>query len=176
MRRRELLAGLGSLGVLGAGGAVAFGRVGPLGSSEGDRVDPVDLRRFDAPGSPPGTETVPETGRVTFLSLFATWCSICQREMDPLGEAAAAVDSGVQFVSVTYEPVGQTVSRADVIEWWVDHDGAWPVALDDGYDLTLQVDQPGVPYSVVLDADNRVTWGDSGYKEANTILDRISEA
>jgi thiol-disulfide isomerase/thioredoxin len=170
MRRREAIAGLGALGVLGAGGAVAFGQ---LGNSEGDRIDPLELPRIDAPGSPPGTETVPETGRVTYLSLFATWCTICQRKMDPLGEAAAAVDDDVQFVSVTNEPVGKTVDAGEVAAWWADHDGSWPVAYDETLELSRRVGARGVPYSVVFDADNRVTWSDGGYQETDDILGHI---
>lgn len=176
MKRREAIAGLGALGVLGAGGAVAFGNTGLLGDSAGDVIEPVELPRLDAPGSSPGTETVPEEGRVTYLALFATWCTICQDKMDPLGEAAAAVDDDVQFVSVTNEPVGQTIDAEDVVDWWVDHDGSWPVAHDETLDLTRRVDAPGVPYSVVFDADNRVTWSDGGYKDAEEVLERIDEA
>jgi hypothetical protein len=175
MKRREALAGLGALGVLGAGGAVAFG-VTDRFDSEGDRIDPLELPRIDAPGSPPGTETVPEAGRVTYLSLFATWCTICQRKMGPLGEAAVAVDDDVQFVSVTNEPVGQTVERDEVAQWWVDHDGTWPVAYDEGLELSRRVDAPGVPYSIVIDADNRVTWSEGGYQEAEAIVDHIESA
>jgi len=172
MKRREALAGLGALGALGAGGAVAFGT---LGNSEGDHIEPVEVPRIDAPGSPPGTETVPETGRVTYLSLFATWCTICQDKMEPLGEAKATVDGDVQFVSATYEQVGLTLSRADVSEWWVDHDGAWPVVHDDNYALTTQLNTQGVPHSLVLDADNRVTWSESGYKSADTLVEHIRQ-
>jgi thiol-disulfide isomerase/thioredoxin len=179
MRRREALAGLGALSVLGAGGAVGFGVVDPreLSGDADTTVEPVALQRFDAPGSPPGTERVPEPGRVTYLSMFATWCTICQEKMDALGEAAAAVDPEVQFVSVTNEPVGQTVSRDDVVEWWVDHDGAWPVAQDDdGYTLTRRLSAGGVPYSFVFDADNRVTWSEPGDKDSETILSQIEQA
>jgi len=178
MKRRELLAGLGALGVVGTGAAYQSGAldIDDFRGESTDRIEPVELRRFDAPGSSPGTETVPEEGRVTYLALFATWCTICQRKMDPLGEAAAEVDDDVQFVSVTNEPVGQTVEPGEVIDWWRDHDGSWPVAHDDDLELTRQVDAPGVPYSVVIDADNRVVWSDSGYKEAGTILDHIREA
>jgi hypothetical protein len=175
MKRREAIAGLGALGVLGAGGAVAFG-VTDRFDSEGDRIDPLALPRIDAPGSPPGTETVPEAGRVTYLSLFATWCTICQRKMGPLGEAAATVEDDVQFVSVTNEPVGKTVAPEDVVEWWVDHDGSWPVAYDENLELSRRVEAPGVPFSVVFDADNRVTWSDGGYQEAAEILDHIDDA
>jgi hypothetical protein len=175
MKRREALAGLGALGVLGAGGAVAFG-VTDRFDSEGDRIEPLELPRIDAPGSPPGTETVPEEGRITYLSLFATWCTICQRKMGPLGEAAAAVDDDVQFVSVTNEPVGKTVAPGEVAQWWADHDGAWPVAYDEALELSRRVGARGVPYSVVFDADNRVTWSDGGYQETDDILGHIESA
>jgi len=172
MKRREAIAGLGALGVLGTGGAIAFGSLDRF-DSEGDQIEPLALPRIDAPGSPPGTETVPEAGRVTYLSLFATWCTICQDKMAPLGEAAAAVDDDVQFVSVTNEPVGKTVDPEEVGAWWADHDGSWPVAYDESLELSRRVSAPGVPYSVVFDADNRVTWADGGYQAADEILDHI---
>lgn len=174
MRRRELLAGLGALGVFGAGAATVFGDFDLLDDDEA--VDSLDLPRLDAPGSPAGTETVPEPGRVTYLAMFATWCGSCQAKMDPLGEAAATVPDDVQFVSVTNEPVGQTIDEEDVADWWREHDGNWPVAHDADLDLSRRIDAPGVPYSVVFDADNRIVWSDGGYKNAETVLDRIEDA
>lgn len=174
MRRREVLAGLGALGVFGAGAAVTLGGV-DFGSSEED-IEPVELPRFEAPGSTAGTETVPEPGRVTYVAMFATWCRTCRAEMDPLGEAAAAVSDDVQFVSVTNEPIGQTTQPEDVVDWWREYDGNWPVAHDADLELTQQVDAAGVPYSLVTDAENRLQWGDLGYKDAATIIDHIDDA
>lgn len=174
MRRREMIAGLGALGVFGAGAATVYGDFDAF--EDETQVEPVELPRIEAPGSPAGTETIPETGRVTYLAVFATWCSSCQAKMEPLGEAASEVPGDVQFVSVTNEPVGQTVDEADVADWWDEHGGNWPVAHDDDLELTRQVDAPGVPYSVVLDADNRIVWSDAGYKNAETILEQIEAA
>ena len=180
MKRREAIAGLGALGLLGAGGAVATGRLDlneVAGRSDGDeRIEPLELERFEAPGSAPGVETVPEEGRVTYIAMFATWCGTCRRKMDPLGKVADTLDEEVQFVSVTNEPVGRTVEPADVVDWWVEYDGDWAVAHDDDLELTRRVDARGVPYSVVLDADNRITWSDSGYKNADEIRTHIDEA
>ncbi len=174
MKRRELLVGAGALGALGVGGAVAFGVVDPL--DDGETVGPFELERFDAPGSTPGTEMVPEEGTVTYLALFATWCGTCRTKMEPLGEAVTRVGDDVQFVSVTNEPVGHTVSPEDVIEWWHEYDGSWPVAHDDTLDLTQAVGGRGVPYSVVFDVDNQVVWSDSGYKDADEVLEQIERA
>lgn len=174
MRRRELLAGLGALGVFGGGAAVAFSDLSLSGDE--DTVDPVELSRFDAPGSSPGTETVPEPGRVTFVTMFATWCGTCRAKMEPLNEAYAAVPDDVQFVSVTNEPIGQTTQPQDVVDWWHEYDGNWPVAHDADLELTQQLDAAGVPYSAVVDEDNRLVWADRGYKDSRTMLDAIDEA
>lgn len=188
MRRRELLAGLGAVGVFGSGLAYHFGALDPgdiTGSGDegddaedSDHLTPLELPRIEATGSPSGTETVPEEGKVTYIALFATWCGTCQTKMEPLGEAADAVadDEDVQFLSATAEQIGHTVDEADVVQWWDDYDGRWPLVHDDDLDLTMQVDARGVPYSVVIDRDNRLTWSDPGYKDAEEILDRIDEA
>ncbi|WP_267162126.1 TlpA family protein disulfide reductase [Halovenus salina] len=173
MRRREALAGLGALGVFGGGAAVAFGGFDFSGSE--DEIEAVELPRFDAPGSSAGTETVPEQGQVTYVTMFATWCRTCRREMDQLDEAASSVSDDVQFLSVTNEPIGETIQPADVVDWWEEHDGNWPVAHDEDLELTQALDASGVPYSAVIDTDNRLTWADGGYKESSTILDRIDE-
>jgi len=176
MRRRELLAGLGALGVVGTGAAYQFGGLDDRLRGGGSRVESRELERIDAPGSSPGTEVVPEPGRVTYVDFFATWCSICQRKMEPMGEAARAVDSEVQFLSVTNEPLGVTTTRTDVVEWWEEHDGNWPVAHDESLELSRAVNASGVPYAAVIDADNRLVWSDAGYKNASEILDPIREA
>lgn len=174
MRRREVLAGLGALGVFGAGAATIYGDFDPLDGDE--QREPISLPRLDAPGSSPGVETIPEPGRVTYLSLFATWCGTCATKMEPLGEAASLVADDVQFVSVTNEPLGHTTDEQDVVEWWDAHDGNWPVAHDEDLELSRTVDASGVPHSVTFDAENRLVSSVGGYKTVDEILDAIEEA
>lgn len=172
MRRRDLLAGVGGLGVLGGGGALASGAI-ELGS---DGVEPVELDTLDAPGSEAGRATVPERGRVTFVEVFATWCTVCQSMMPRIAEVYEAVDGDVQFLSVTNEPVGTTVSREAVVEWWTANGGAWPVALDADLELTAQLNAGGVPYAVVFDDRNRIVWEHRGRASVGELTDRIRGA
>ncbi len=177
MKRREVIAGLGALGIVGAGAAYQTGALDSvLTDDESNRIEPVELTRFEAPGSTAGTETIPADGRVTYLAIFATWCGTCESKMEPLGEAATEIDDDVQFVSMTSEALGQSTTEEDVISWWEEHDGNWPVTHDAELDLSIQVDARGVPYSAVIDEQNRLVWSDSGYKDANEILSAIDEA
>ncbi|RZH69552.1 TlpA family protein disulfide reductase [Natrinema altunense] len=173
MRRREVLVGVAGLAALG-GGALAVGEWNPLES--GDAVDSIELETIDAPGSDAGTASVPERGRVTFVELFATWCTVCERQMEPLGVVHETVADDVQFVSATSEPVGNTVTRADIADWWRDHDGDWPVALDTDLELTEALDASGVPYAFVLDESNAVTWSGRGRESADEIRSAIDAA
>ena len=170
MRRRELLAGLAGVAAVGVGGASI------LDGGSSSRVAPVTVTGIDAPGSRGEQLTVPERGRVTFVEVFATWCSVCKASMEPLADAHDRVGDDVQFVSVSNEPLGHAVSRDELRRWWVAHDGDWQLAADEGLALTEALDATGIPTVVVLDEQNRVTWAATGRHSAATIVEHIEAA
>ncbi len=172
MRRRDLLVGAGSLAALGGGAAVAFDLVG----SDEETIEPIELETLDAPGSEAGTAAIPELGRVTFVEIFATWCGVCQDMMPDLAATHATVGDDVQFLSVTNEPLGSTVTREDVAEWWERYDGTWTVAADPELELTRALDSSGVPYKFVLDEGNRIVWRNQGRSDAEEMETRIRDA
>jgi thiol-disulfide isomerase/thioredoxin len=137
---------------------------------------PVTVETLDAPGSDAGTTTVPAADRVTFVEFFATTCDICAAQMSAIGAAHDRIGSDVQFLSVTSEPVGLSVSKAEVTSWWDDHDGDWTVGVDDGTALARRYDATSVPTAVVVDATGSVTWRDTGRTDADTIVDAIESA
>jgi len=173
MRRRDLLVGAGSLAALGGGAAVAFDVVG---STDESTIGAVDLDVVSAPESEADTVTVPEPGRVTFLELFATWCNVCESMMPELAAAHDSTDGDVQFLSVTNEPLGNTVTREDVAAWWHENGGTWTVAADRDLEVTQALGASGVPYSFVLDARNRVVWRHRGRTDADEIAAEIRAA
>lgn len=169
MRRRELIAGLAGLSTIGGAGWYLQTKM-----SDAAGIDPVALQTIEAPGSSGEEVTVPAPGSVSLVTFFATWCHICEAEMEPLGEVAAAIDDSVQMVSVTNEPVGYSVTESEVRQWWRDHDGRWPVAVDADLELTELLDISGVPTMLVFDENNVVTWRNRGRASAETILDEIA--
>lgn len=169
MRRRDVIIGLGGLATVG-GAAYTLGGTGRSG------IEPVEIETVDAPGSTAGTTMVPELGRVSVVEFFATWCTVCAASMPTLREIHDAVGDDVQFLSVTNEPLGHAITRQDVTDWWVEHEGNWPVGLDTDLTLTERLDATGVPTLVVLDADNRITYTHAGKPDAAEVREAIRSA
>lgn len=203
MRRRDLIAGLASIGVV-AGGGILVTRGPPTdelvdddaSAGDDDRVrdgddggdstnpaanataddDPIELETVEATGSEAGSITVPESGRVTFVDFFATWCAPCEKQMPSLAEAADRVPDEVRFLSVTNEPVGRTLSEDELREWWDDHDGDWLLGVDPTAELNIRYGVSGFPTAVVIDADNRVRWSHEGLASADELVAQIEAA
>ena len=177
MKRRHLLAGLASAGVLGGAGAVATGGVpNALGGDASDSVEPVTLDTVDAPGSRDGEVTLPAPDQPTFVDFFATWCSPCVEQMPDLVEAHDRLGDEVLFVSVTPEDVGGSVSEEAVADWWRENDGDWLVAADVSAELAARLDVGGYPSARAIDAAGRVRWSTSGTHTTEEFVAGIERA
>lgn len=169
MRRRRLLAAVAGTAVAGAGGLYA----GPWLPGD-DTADSVTVETLSAPGSEAGTVAVPPAEGPLVLEFFATTCSVCADQMSVLSTARRRLDDAVRFLSVTSEPVGLSVTRADVREWWRAHDGGWSVGLDDGTTLATRYDATRVPTTLVLDGAE-VAWRHTGRFDAATLVEAVTE-
>ena len=177
MRRRHLLAGLASAGVLGGAGAVATGGVpNALGGDAPEPVEPVTLDTIDAPGSRDGEVTLPAPDRPTFIDFFATWCGPCVDQMPALIEAHDRLGDEVLFVSVTPEDVGGSVSAETVADWWRENDGDWLVGADVTAALAARLNVGGYPSARAVDASGRVRWATSGTHTTEEFVEGIRRA
>ncbi|ELZ42686.1 redoxin [Halorubrum saccharovorum DSM 1137] len=186
MRRRHLLAGLASVGVLGGAGAVATGGVpdaiggDPAGSQtsgdEPEPIEPVTLDTIEAPGSRDGEVTLPAPDRPTFVDFFGTWCPPCAEQMPALAEAHDRIGDEVLFVSVTTEPVGDAVSEETVVDWWRENDGDWLVAADVTAELASRFPIGSYPSARAMDASGRVRWATSGTHTTEEFVAGIERA
>ena len=176
MRRREALAGIASLGVVGSAGAVALHGFpspddGPEADDESPPDDPIAIETVEAPGSEAGEVRVPATGRPTFIDLFATWCTPCVKQMPALAEANDRVGDEVLFISVTNE----SIEEEKLVGWWEEHDGNWLLGVDPAAELSTRYLDSGFPTAVVIDASGRVQWSDSGVKTADELVAKIEQ-
>lgn len=102
------------------------------------------------------------SGRPTVVNLWATWCPPCRQEMPILQAASVTYADRVQFLGVN------TRDRAD---WAADYlgqlDVTYPEVVDFEGQLLTALRSPGLPVTVVLDAEGRI---------ADRQIGRISEA
>lgn len=173
MRRREALAGVASLGVLGGGGVLAVGGVPSLnGGDEEPAHDPIEVRTVEAPGSEAGTVSVPEAGTIYVLDFFATTCSICQSLMPTLAEANDELPDDVSLLSVTIE-----TDDGAIRDFWTEHGGDWTVGTDsDPIELYPAHEIVGTPTMIVMDGDGVVHWRRKGRKSVADILGAVEDA
>lgn len=178
MQRRTVLGGLAGAATLAVGGWAA--RRGPtagdsVGNAAGDEDGdgsggvPAQIETIDAPGSEAGSLVLEEEYPLV-VTFFATWCSSCSREMSDLTAAHAEVGDQVPFLSLTGEVVGRSVSRAEVADWWREHDGAWSLGLDPDSQVMNQFSVIGIPSVVLVDADGEVVWSDSGHVDTDALV------
>jgi len=173
VRRRELLTTLAAASATATAGCNSLDA---MTSDEDTEREAVTVETLDAPGSQAGTTTVPASEEVSFVEFFATTCPVCAAQMSTLGEASRRVGDDVQFLSVTSEPVGYTVTKGEVASWWAEHDGTWSVAVDDGTALAQRYDATSVPKAVVVRPDGTVAWSHTGRVEAADIVEAIRAA
>lgn len=172
MKRRGAIAAIGGAGLVGIG---AYYGSDFLRDPEGTTIDPVVLETIDAPGSAPGEISIPRADSPTLVTFFATWCEVCARSMPDLVAAHDRLASDVSFVSVTNEAIGMAIEREDVRQWWIDHDGAWPVALDFDLTLTDELGVGAVPTAILFDEDGVIRWRDRGEKTTDELVAAVED-
>ncbi|APW99868.1 hypothetical protein CHINAEXTREME_19755 [Halobiforma lacisalsi AJ5] len=191
MNRRELLVAAGGLGSVPFAGCVDDGSeaeeeatTGPGEDDEADAEPPFEIPTIDAPGSRDGTITVPAEGRVTLVNFTRTECPTSEGLLGTIGEARDRLeddyefgpDGTVVFLSVTDETRGLDPTPAELADWWREHDGDWPVGIDENGRLNEYYGVAGFPAVAVLDGDGEVRWRDRGSMRAGTIAFTVEEA
>lgn len=184
MRRRELVAGVGSVGVLTGAGALlrhgppTFGddEGGESTTDDGDDSDdgPIEVETIDARGSDAGTLTVPSDD-VTVLMFFVNACGNCQAQVSRLTEARAQLHEDhpddVTFLSVTYDSREQ-IPPDDLRDWWTTHGGDGFVSYD-ASDLMQRYSAVGYPVTIVVGAEGEAHWRETGTTAASSLVSAV---
>jgi cytochrome c biogenesis protein CcmG/thiol:disulfide interchange protein DsbE len=90
-------------------------------------------------------------GRPVLINLWASWCDPCLREMPLLQQAYADYGDEVEFIGV------DTKDRAEAAAAFLDTvDVTYPQVVDLDGTLLRSTGVPGLPVTLVLDAEGRV--------------------
>src|SRR5262245_50800134 len=114
-------------------------------------------------------------GKIIVVNFWATWCAPCKGEMPEFVKAYAAYrDRGVEFVGAANEPRS---AKAKVREFMQGMQIQFPVWLEAGEEhLKALGVGPGIPATVIVDAQGRVAARITGVTDAaqlHELLDRL---
>lgn len=185
MRRRELLAGVGSVGALAGGTGIVLGGLPsfggePAADTGGDDGSewPIEVATIDARGSDGGTVTVPNDG-ITLAEFFVTGCGKCQAQMPRLAEARSRLvdDYGddLTVLSVTYQSA-DSMPDDELRSWWRNHDGNWAVGRDTTSSLAANYGIFGYPVTIVVDETGEKRWEKRGVGSSDDIVQAVEAA
>ena len=191
MKRRGLLAA--STGLAAAAGCLSG--FGNDGSDEGDedgtddtgRTDdgpPYEIETIDAPGSEAGTLSIPTAGQVALINFTRQFCPTSAGYLENVGDAydrlASEFDVGpdgeVVVASVIDWTQGATPSDEELADWWREHDGHWPIAIDRSGALFDAHHDGEFPGTVAMDGEGDVHWRDGGGTTASNVVAGVREA
>ena len=169
MNRRRLLAGLAGVGVVGGGWATSSGwSASDPSSGEESTTTAFTVDTIDAPGSSAGTLSVPGD-RPALVDFVSVNCEVCSASMPALTTFHAEYTDSLRVVSLSTDPVGFSVAKSSLRGWWADHDGAWPLGVDDQLSVANQLEVRSVPTAIVVDSEGRVRGRTSGRKSADKL-------
>lgn len=181
MKRREAIAGLGSLGVL-AGGGVALWRArtsSPPAADDGESDDrddgPVAIETIDAPGSEAGKILVPNDG-LTVATFFFRGCGSCQALLPEFGEAREELRAAYGDRLTTLWVTNYGPSEDELRSFWDDHGGDWSVGYDPDSALATAYGVVGYPWTVAIDASGSDRWRGHGTLSDRELVGSITDA
>ena len=110
-------------------------------------------------------------GKPVIINFWATWCGPCVREMPAFERLKEDFGDEIGIIAVNCG------DDADTVKDFVDEYGyTFPVVLDEDYEVTMLYPSNSIPYTVVLDANGKITHVSTGAYDADTMYDRYKEA
>lgn len=122
-------------------------------------------------GSGPDTEVAASQGRPQVINLWASWCVPCQKELPMLQAVHGAAGNRVAFVGINTAD-----TRDSALDFLADVQVTFAQLFDgkDRYRAALHV--PGIPVTLVVDAEGRIVRKRVGPISQSELLDALADA
>ncbi len=150
----------------------------PEGNQVGNRCYSFDLEIADENGATGETINPATTGKVTVINFWGTWCGPCKAELPYFDEVASTYD-------VTVIAIHSRDGKENMPEYIAQNypDSAMIFAWDKTGEDRFQDDffikmgnVPGIPYTIILDADGIITFTKVGMMEHEELIQAIENA
>lgn len=110
-------------------------------------------------------------GKPVIINFWATWCGPCVKEMPAFERLKDDFGDKIGIIAVNCGDDAETVK--DFVE---ENGYTFPVVLDEEYSISMLYPTNSIPYTVVLDAEGKVTHISTGALDADTMYERYKEA
>ena len=110
-------------------------------------------------------------GKPVIINFWATWCGPCVKEMPAFERLKDDFGDKIGIIAVNCGDDAETVK--DFVE---ENGYTFPVVLDEEYSISMLHPTNSIPYTVVLDAEGKVTHISTGALDADTMYERYKEA
>ena len=110
-------------------------------------------------------------GKPVIINFWATWCGPCVKEMPAFERLKDDFGDKIGIIAVNCGDDAETVK--DFVE---ENGYTFPVVLDEEYSISMLYPTNSIPYTVVLDAEGKVTHISTGALDAVTMYERYKEA
>lgn len=110
-------------------------------------------------------------GKPVIINFWATWCGPCVKEMPAFERLKDDFGDKIGIIAVNCGDDAETVK--DFVE---ENGYTFPVVLDEEYSISMLYPTNSIPYTVVVDAEGRVTHISTGALDADTMYERYKEA
>lgn len=197
-RRRAVATALAAAVLAGCGGSQGSGSTAPVKAGDGAKAPAVEHTPTAVPGvascdmlpqavsgeKPPGglpslrlecltpgpeVDLAALRGRPVLVNLWASWCGPCRKEMPLLQENSKRRADTVQFLGVDTKD-GTAQAAAFLTKAGV----TYPNVVDPDGDLLAHLRVPGLPVTVLLDADGRVVGKHIGQLKQSSLDDLLA--
>ena len=127
-----------------------------------------DLSIKNLDGKSINVRTLAQSGKVTLINFWATWCAPCQKELNNLSKTYDVwqKDYGFELVAVTVDNIQGLPKVKPLVaqKRW-----KYSVVSDVNSQFLQQLGGQNVPFSVLLDKKGNVVYTHNGYKEGDEI-------
>lgn len=169
--RRDVLGAVASAGVVSLSGCLGV-TDGVLGSGSTEDDGALQFDTLEVGGSPGDSVPLRAGDRLSLVDFFATYCAPCKPQMGRLGEVRRHFEAEqLHMLSLTNES-----DEGAVRQFWREHEGLWPVALDTDSEAIERFGVRGIPTLVLLDPDGTELWRHTGLAETEAMKREIEAA
>lgn len=128
-----------------------------------------DLELYDIRGNKINVADYGQTGKITVLNFWATWCTPCKKELNNIADLYEdwQSDYNMEIIAVS---IDDSKTKANVVSYADGQGWDYAVLLDMNKDLHRMLNGQTVPFTVIVDQEGNIVEKHSGYVEGDEYI------